>query len=183
LESPTTYSEEQLVILLQQKSREGFNYLYGQYSAVLFGVIKRIISTDDQSAQDVLQEVFFKIWNNIGQYNNEKGRLYTWMLNIARNSAIDKLRSKGEIMKSKILAGEDIVDTVVANVGTEQKTDAIGLRTLVGALRPEQSIIIELAYYKGFTMEEIAKELDVPVGTVKTRMRAAIKLLRQHFIK
>jgi RNA polymerase sigma-70 factor (ECF subfamily) len=183
LERATTYNEEELVLLLQQKSREGFNYLYEQYSSVLFGVIKRIISKDDQSAQDVLQEVFLKIWNNIGRYDNQKGRLYTWMINIARNSAIDKLRSKGEIMKSKILPGEDIVDTVVANVGTEQKTDAIGLRTLVGALKPEHYIIIELAYYKGFTMEEIAKELDVPVGTVKTRMRAAIKLLRQHFIR
>ena len=89
------------MLLLSQQSREAFNYLYKQYSAVLYGVICKVIF-DEHTAQDVLQEVFVKIWNNIGQYDAKKGRIYTWIINIARNSAIDKLRSKGEIMKGKI---------------------------------------------------------------------------------
>src|SRR5206468_3616525 len=93
LDITVTYSEEELVLLLQQQSRQAFNYLYRQYSAVLYGVIYKVI-TDEQTSQDVLQDVFIKIWNNISQYNAQKGRLYTWMLNIARNAAIDKLRSK-----------------------------------------------------------------------------------------
>jgi RNA polymerase sigma-70 factor (ECF subfamily) len=175
-----TYSEQELVALLKQGSREAFNYLYKNYSAVLYGIIQRIIF-DEATAQDVLQEVFVKIWNNIGQYEPSKGRIYTWMLNIARNASIDKLRSKGEIMKGKIQTGEDVVFNVQGGKGTEQLTDAIGLRDMVADLRPEYYKIVDLAYYKGFTLDEISKTLDVPLGTVKTRMRAAIQQLRQKF--
>src|SRR5476649_2115117 len=91
----TTYNEEELVLLLKQQSREAFNYLYKQYSAVLYGVVNKVVY-DEQTAQDVLQDVFVKIWTNIDQYDAKKGRIYTWMINIARNAAIDKLRSKGE---------------------------------------------------------------------------------------
>jgi RNA polymerase sigma factor (sigma-70 family) len=176
----TTYSEEELVILLKQKSREAFNYLYKHYAGVLYGVVSKVIF-DEQTAQDVLQEVFVKIWNNISQYNAEKGRIYTWMINIARNAAIDKLRSKGEIMKGKIRTGEDIVSTVGEGMKTEQRTDTIGLREMVAGLKPEYQTIVNLAYFNGFTLDEIAKQLDMPLGTVKTRMRAAMQLLREHF--
>ncbi len=175
-----TYTEDELVLLLNQKSRDAFNYLYQQYSGVLYGVIRKVIF-DEQTAQDVLQEVFVKIWNNIEQFNAEKGRIYTWMINIARNAAIDKLRSKGEIMKAKIRTGEDIVYGMENGLKTEQKTDTIGLRKAVAELKPEYETIVELAYYKGFTLDEIAKTLDIPLGTVKTRMRHAMQLLRQHF--
>jgi RNA polymerase sigma factor (sigma-70 family) len=180
LQTQITYNEEELVSLLRQQSREAFNYLYQQYSGVLYGTVKKVIF-DDHTAQDVLQEVFVKIWNNINQFNPEKGKIYTWMINIARNAAIDKLRSKGEIMKSKIHTGEDIVYNVEKGMSTEQRTDAIGLRKVVSELKPEYEAIVELAYYKGFTMDEIAKNLGIPLGTVKTRMRHAMQLLRQHF--
>lgn len=176
------YSEQELVALLKQKSRDGFNYLYKQYSAVLYGVIRKVIF-DEQTAQDVLQEVFIKIWNNITQYNAEKGRIYTWMINIARNAAIDKLRSKGEIMKGKIRTGDEIVSNIEVEMRTEQKTDTIGLRAVVASLKPEYETIVSLAYFKGFTLDEISKTLDIPLGTVKTRMRHALQLLREHYKK
>lgn len=175
-----TYTEEELVALLRGGGREGFNYLYKNYSAVLFGVITKVIH-DESTAQDVLQEAFVKIWNNIGQYDSSKGRIYTWMLNICRNSAIDKLRSKGEIMKGKIQTGEDVVSNFENTRRTEQQTDTIGLRSMVAGLRPEYHSIVDLAYYKGFTLDEISKTLNVPLGTVKTRMRAAMQQLRQQF--
>ena len=175
-----TYSEEELVLLLKQQSREAFNYLYRQYAPVLYGVIYKVIN-DEQTSQDVLQDVFVKIWNNIGQYNAEKGRIYTWMINIARNAAIDKLRSKGEIMRGKIQTGEDIVSSIGEGMKTEQKTDTIGLRQMVAGLKPEYQTIVNLAYFNGFTLDEIAKNLNMPLGTVKTRMRHAIQLLRGHF--
>lgn len=177
-----TYSEEELIILLQQQSREGYNYLYRQYSGVLFGVINKVVY-DEQTAQDVLQDVFVKIWNNISQYNPQKGRLYTWMINIARNAAIDKLRSKGEIMKTKIQTGENVVDNLERSLKTEQVTDTIGLRKKVADLKPEYETIIDLAYYKGYTLDEISKTLEMPLGTVKTRMRSAIQQLRTVFSK
>src|SRR5690606_1340019 len=133
-------------------------------------VICRVV-TDEHTAQDVLQETFVKIWNNIEQYAPEKGRIYTWMSNIARNNGIDKLRSKGEVMKGKIRTGENIVSNIGEKLSTEQMTDSIGLRKMVGDLKPEYETIVNLAYFKGFTMDEIAKTLDIPTGTVKTRMR------------
>jgi RNA polymerase sigma-70 factor (ECF subfamily) len=174
------YTEEQLIALLRSGSRDGFNYLYQNYSPVLYGTILRIVQ-DEETARDVLQEAFVKIWNNIGQYDAGKGRIYTWMLNISRNSAIDKLRSKGEIMKAKIQSGEDVVNNLGSTQRTEQQTDTIGLKNMVAALRPEYQAIVELAYYKGYTLDEISKTLDVPLGTVKTRMRAAMKQLREQF--
>jgi len=174
------HTEESLVALLKQGDKNAFNYLYDNYSAVLFGVIRRII-LDEITAQDVLQDVFVKIWNNIGQYEPVKGRIYTWMINIARNAAIDKLRSKGEIMKGKIQTGEEVVFSTQQTGGTEQQTDVIGLRKIVEGLKPEHYSIVDLAYYKGFTLDEISKTLDVPLGTVKTRMRAAMQHLRQYF--
>ncbi|MBS1773602.1 MAG: RNA polymerase sigma factor [Bacteroidetes bacterium] len=167
-------------MLLKQQSRDAFNSLYANYSGVLYGVIKKVI-TDDQTAQDVLQEVFVKIWNNIEQYNPGKGRIYTWMINIARNAAIDKLRSKGEIMKGKIHTGEDAVYNVSEGMKTEQMTDTIGLKDAVAELKQDYQVIVNLAYYKGFTMEEIAKTLEIPLGTVKTRMRAALQILREYY--
>lgn len=181
LGTETTYSEEELVLLLRQKSRAAFNALYTRYSAALYGVVLKVVG-DEQTAQDVLQEAFVKIWNNVEQYDATKARLYTWMMNIARNAAIDKLRSKGEIMKSKIRSEEDLVhNNEEWNMRTEQATDTIGLHKMVGELRPEQEAVVRLAYFKGYTMDEISQTLEIPVGTVKTRMRSAIKQLRTFF--
>lgn len=177
--SSVTYTEQELISLLQQKSKEGFDYLYANYSAALYGVISRIV-TDEQTAQDVLQDVFVKIWKSIGKYDATKGRLYTWMLNLARNTSIDKLRSKGEIMKGKIQNDEAAVYDS-SNLKTEQETNTIGLRDTVAGLEPQYQVIVELAYFKGFTLDEISKTIDVPLGTVKTRMRKAITMLRTHF--
>lgn len=175
-----TYTEEELLQLLKQQDRSAFAYLYRQYSGALYGVVLQVIQ-DEQTAQDVLQEAFVKIWNNVAQYDNGRGRLYTWMLNIARNAAIDKLRSKGEIMRGKIRAGGDIVDTLEQRGKTEQPTDTIGLRKMVNGLKPEYAAIVELAYFNGYTTEEISKVLGIPAGTVKTRMRAAMSRLREIF--
>jgi RNA polymerase sigma factor (sigma-70 family) len=180
LNNTPAYNEEELVLLLKQQSREAFNYLYKQYSAVLYGVVNKVVY-DEQTAQDVLQDVFVKIWTNIGQYDPKKGRIYTWMINIARNAAIDKLRSKGEIMKGKIQTGEEVVNNISRGMKTEQATDTIGLRKMVAALKPEYETIISLAYFKGYTLDEISKTLGIPLGTVKTRMRSGIQQLRAEF--
>lgn len=176
----TIYTEDELIVMLKQKSRQAFDYLYKQYSGALYGVVRKVIA-DEQTAQDVLQEAFVKIWNNIDKFEPAKGRLYTWMLNLTRNTAIDKLRSKGEIMNSKIYKGEDIVNKAENDLSTEQKTDTIGLRKVVAELKPEYQTILELAYFKGFTLDEISKSTEVPLGTVKTRMRKAMSILRDHY--
>ncbi len=181
LDTSIRYTEEELVQLLRLKTEAGFAYLYRQYSAVLYAIIRKVVA-EEATAEDVLQEAFLKIWRGIDSYDAGKGRIYTWMLNIARNAAIDKLRSKGEIMRGKIRGGDGVVDEIAgAPVAAQPAIDGIGLRGLVEGLRPEQQTIVHLAYYKGYTLDEIGKTLGIPLGTVKTRMRAAILQLRKTF--
>src|SRR4249919_3932947 len=88
-----SYTENELVLLLKQRTQNSFNYLYDNYSGALYNVILSILQ-DKELSNDVLQEVFIKIWRQIDQYDPEKGRLFTWLVNISRNASIDTLRSK-----------------------------------------------------------------------------------------
>ena len=168
--------------LLRSKSQAAFSYLYKAYGDVLFGVVSKVIP-DEGIAEDALQEAFVKIWKNIDQYDPSKGRIYTWMLNIARNTAIDKLRSKGEIMRGKIRGDEEFVNTgnAIFTATAQQSTDTIGVREAVAGLEPRYAQIVQMAYFQGYTLDEISKTLTVPLGTVKTRMRHALQSLRKHF--
>jgi len=171
-------NEKALVLALKAKDRIAFNYLYDNYSKVLFGVIDRIVQSEE-IANDVLQESFVKIWKNIESYSDDKGSLYTWMLNVCRNMAIDTTRSKSykkELQNQNI---DDYVNTVNRTEQVQTKVDHIGLKEVVARLKPEQKILIDKIYFEGYTQEETSEELNIPLGTVKTRVRAAIKLLRE----
>ena len=173
------YGEEELVRLLRSGSRQAFSYLYDNYAGALNGVIYRMVE-DRELAEDILQDAFIKIWKGIKSYDHQKGRLFTWMLNICRNLTIDTLRSKGYAKQTKILGDENTVNHL-ANQQTEPDNfDNKGLRKQVANLKPEQRNIIEMAYFYGYTQEQIAKEADIPLGTVKTRMRSALMELRKH---
>lgn len=128
-------------------------------------------------ANDVLQEVFIKIWRQIESYDNTKGRLFTWMLNIARNASIDAVRSKGyQKNKQNRELTENVYD---AGGSTTFNTDKIGLRKLVHNLKEEYRLLIDLSYFQGFTQYEISRMMNIPLGTVKTRMRSALTQLKQ----
>jgi RNA polymerase sigma-70 factor (ECF subfamily) len=171
-------TEEVLVHGLQQKSAQALSVLYERYSAALFGVISRIIN-DDHLAEDVLQESFVKIWHNAESYDSTKGRLFTWMLNICRNAAIDKMRSKGFKSKKKT-TGEEAIDLMAnANVYQDIKPETIGIKEIVNSLKPEWKQVLDLVYFGGYTHQEVSDELNLPLGTVKTRIRNAIMHLRQ----
>lgn len=173
-----TYTEEELVLRLRNQDQSAFSYLYDNYAAALNGVIHRMID-DTQLAEDILQEAFLKIWNNFKQYDDTKGRLFTWMVNITRNLTIDTLRSKGYKKQQKIFKDENsVIGLKDLTVGVD-RFDTMGLRKQVAALKPEQKLIIDLAYFGGYTQEEISQEMGIPLGTVKTRMRAAIIELRK----
>lgn len=176
------FSEDELVALLKNKDEKAFNYLYDNYSAALFGIVMKTVQ-DETVAADVLQEVFVKIWKNIPLYDSSKGRLYTWMLNIARNHSIDVVRSKAHQQGQKTID----IDCAVYDGGStktvQNNIDTLGLKKQVMSLKPEWRILIDLAYFQGFTQEEIAKTLDVPLGTVKTRLRSAMTALKSVFNK
>jgi RNA polymerase sigma factor (sigma-70 family) len=167
-----------LVALLQRRDQTAFAYLYDNYSAALNSVIARMVD-DTQLAEDILQETFVKIWNNFGQYDAAKGRLFTWMINITRNLTIDTLRSKGYKKQQKISQDENFVSSTQDKNFSASQFDVIGIRKQVQNLKPDQKIIIDLAYFGGYTQEEISKEMSIPLGTVKTRMRTAIIELRK----
>ena len=172
------YSEDELVSLLQNKDVVAFSYLYDNYSAALFGIIYKMVE-NKALAEDILQEVFVKIWNNFSNYNSSKGRLFTWMLNITRNLVIDTLRSKSYKKQVKIQGYENSVDNFIENSSGTGQFDSLGIRRHLTRLKDDQKQIIDLAYFSGFTQEEIAKQLSIPLGTVKTRMRTAIMELRK----
>ena len=172
------YSEQELVLALQQQDKQAFSYLYDNYSAALFGLIFKMVN-DKELSEDILQEAFVKIWNNFSNYDSIKGRLFTWMINITRNLTIDTLRSKSYKKQSKIYSDENSVNNFTDNVNSAERFDAMGIRKQLTLLKKEQKDLIDLAYFGGFTQDEISKKLGIPLGTVKTRMRAAIMELRK----
>jgi RNA polymerase sigma-70 factor, ECF subfamily len=172
------YSEEELVLQLQNRNQQAFAYLYDNYAGALNGVIYRLVE-DKELGEDILQEAFVKIWNNFSSYDATKGRLFTWMLNLTRNLTIDTLRSKGYKKQSKISGDENTVSNLADNNTTAERFDAIGIRKQLVSLKPEQRTIIDMAYFNGYTQDEISKEMGIPLGTVKTRMRTAILELRK----
>lgn len=173
----TKYSEQELVALLLQRNEQAFGYLYDNYSPALFGIINQIVP-DKEMATDVLQDVFINIWKKISLYDPVKGRLFTWMLNIARNAAIDKIRSKPyqDSLKNQPLT--ENVNTKSGNYIVDPKVNDIGLKKVINRLKDEHRTLIDLSYFQGFTHEEISKLLDIPLGTVKTRIRTALTQLR-----
>lgn len=173
------YTEDELVKKLKTRSQEGFNYLYDNYSGALYSHILTLISDTDFAA-DVLQEAFVKIWKQMENYDVQKGRLYTWMLQIARNCAIDVLRSKRFQTQKQILNLSESVDVVATS---DFDPDRIGIRQHVGQMKPEHRELIELSYFQGYTQEEMSEMLNLPLGTVKTRMRSALIQLRKYFRK
>jgi len=171
-------SEEELVTLLKDKDERGFTILYNNYSSALYGVLNKIIQSD-VDASDLLQDTFLKIWRNIGNYDSSKGSIFTWMMNIARNLAIDKVRSADFRDTSQNISMEDKVVYQVDNeYQTIQEVDGIGLQKVVDKLKPEYKQLIDLVYYQGYTQAEVAEEYGIPLGTVKTRIKAAVNTLR-----
>ena len=175
----TKISEQDLLELLKNKSEKGFAVLYDNYSGALFGVIKKIVVSEDIAA-DVTQDVFVKIWKNLDNYNAAKGTIFTWMINIARNSAIDKLRSQEYIQTRANLEIENYVGIIDSENTTALNIEAIGLRNIVEKLKPEYKQLIDLVYFKGYTQSEIADEFGIPLGTIKTRIKSAITSLRSY---
>ncbi len=174
----TGITQIELIGLIKERSSEGFNLLYKNYSDALYGVINRIV-LNTASAEDLLQDTFVKIWKNIDSYDECKGTFFTWMLNIARHTSIDHLRTK-QFKNQKVTGSDDVLlfDTGAGSSKSDSNTDAIGLRSAVDKMEDKYKEVINIIYFYGYTYEETAKLLDIPVGTVKTRARKALSLLR-----
>ena len=147
------------------------------YGDSMHGVIYNIVK-DAAIADELVQDVFIKAWNKGGTYSIKKGRFFTWLINIARNTAIDKVRSKAFKQSKQNLNADFFVDIIMSNENLDHQTDAIGIKKFVTNLGEKCKEIIELLYFKGFTQKEASEELSMPIGTVKTRNRNCIQDLR-----
>ncbi len=169
---PFTFTREQI----EQRDRRFFEELYDRYAGTLLGILQRIVG-DRETARDLLQDSFVKIWQSLDSYDSARGSIFTWMLNIVRNTAIDYLRSHRYQQQQKT---EELPSYVYEHErwSVAPEVDSIGVRELLDALDCDCRRVLELAYYAGYTHTEIADELGIPLGTVKTRLRAAIAHLR-----
>lgn len=151
--------------------------VYDKYGAALYGVVVKILRNSD-IAEDVVQETFCKAWLGRDKYNSTKGSFFTWLLNIARNMAIDILRS-GSYKNSAVTQSADLFVGIEESIsGVPINEDSIDIDQHVTTLPTEQQQIIQLVYFQGYTQQEIAHEFSIPLGTVKSRLRLAMNTLR-----
>jgi RNA polymerase sigma-70 factor (ECF subfamily) len=179
----TERPDEELVAQLSRQDVEAFEALYDRYGNLVYSVSLRILG-DVQAAEDVVQEVFLRVWRKPDHYDTNRGRFLTWLLSVARNRAIDEHRSRGRRLRFEVgsapLDGEglhsDEADdpALVALLADE----CAAVRGALTGLPVEQRSAIELAYYGGLTQQEIARALGEPLGTVKTRIRLGMQKMR-----
>lgn len=164
---------EDLIQQLKKRDEQALSYLYDHYSGALMGIIVRILG-NKEVAEEILQKTMLKVWNGIESFNAEKSSLYTWMAAIARNSAIDKRRLKSFQHQEKT----ETIDTLVYQPeGGHTNTAGIDVAALTAKLEPKYKDVIDHIYLMGYTQKETSDKLGVPLGTVKTRLRLAIKSL------
>ncbi len=177
LKEQTQIEIQNLVKRLKDRDESAMSELYDRYAATFYGLSSKIVKSDEV-AQDVVQDSFVKIWRKIDSYDETKGSFFTWMLNITRNTCIDFIRKTKKEGASSI---QDIENNVhISNDGIS--TDTIGMTAIVNNLNEDQRILVEYIYFKGYTQQEVSDELGIPLGTVKTRIRAAVSELKKYFL-
>ncbi len=173
-------SNEEFAELLANDPSRGISVLYDRFSPALFGVAFRILGSETL-AEDALQDTFIKIWQSRHQYDPKKGTVFTWALNITRRTAIDRTRTSSFKYEKKSDYIENWEANGIPNYEYTLPTDTIGLRGVVDSLEKKQKEIIDLVYFQGFTHQEVQQELDIPLGTVKSRIRLAMQKMRALF--
>jgi RNA polymerase sigma-70 factor (ECF subfamily) len=173
---------KELVIELQNKRASAFAVLYDHYAPALLGIAYKIVK-DKTIAEEILKDVFVKIWKHIDTYDATKGTLFTWMLNITQNTCKDYFRSKQYKYQQFIAesAVEDIGGNYIPSVNNNPESN-IDYQIFMQKIEPKYKDIIDLVYIYGYSQEQVAEKLKVPLGTVKTRTRAALKQLRNYFM-
>lgn len=153
--------------------------LYDGHRVILFGLLIRILHSR-QEAEDVLQEVFLQVWNRAADFDESRGRPFTWLVTLARSRAIDRLRSLGSRERVAQNAAREVVDeTSDAIEDAIRSQESRVVRGALQELPDDQRRLLKLAYFEGLTQSEIAKRLETPLGTVKTRMRSGMTRLRE----
>ena len=167
--------EKQIVTLLQNSDKKAISLLYKYYADALLGVIKKVI-TDDDTAQDVLQETFVKIWRYAKKYDPSKAKLFTWLYRIAYNTAIDKVRSLKNKKNNEVQMETSSVYKVTSN---ELNQDVLDIKKHLSSLDEKYQIVINALFFEGMTQQEASDELDIPLGTIKSRLKIGLRELKK----
>jgi DNA-directed RNA polymerase specialized sigma24 family protein len=171
------YQQEHIVPLLQRQDSAAIEQLYDAYGGTLYGVVLRIVLSKEL-AEQVIQDTFLKVWHHGAQYDASKGRLFTWLLKIARNCAIDATRNTYFLNRKKT----DHIDNLNNTWGGEcVNPDTVGLKEIVDKMDEKYKVIVDLIYFNQYTHQEAAEEMGIPLGTVKTRVRCALLELKKTF--
>lgn len=171
----STSIEQHIVQLLEKGDKKALNLLYENYSDSLYGVILKI-TKNEEVAQDALQESFVKIWKNSKKYDSSKAKLFTWLYRIARNTAIDKLRSFNNRFEKEVQIDKSNV-YIVSTQNLNQ--DVIDLRDHVGRLDIKYQIVLNALFFEGLTQQEASEELEIPLGTIKSRLKIGLRELKK----
>jgi len=167
--------EKHIVELLQERNDKAISLLYEHYGNTLYGVAHKVVR-NDELAQDVLQESFVKIWKKSDSYDSSKAKLFTWLFRITRNTAIDKLRSVNTKTDKEIQM--DVSD--VYNLGVEDiKPEFIDVRDNLEKIEAKYQIVLEALFFQGMTQQEASDALDIPLGTIKSRLKIGLRELKK----
>jgi len=171
----STLLEKTIVELLQERNEKAISLLYENYGDTLYGVAHKVVR-NDELAQDVLQESFVKIWKKSDTYDASKAKLFTWLFRITRNTAIDKLRS----VKTKKDKEIQIDVSDVYNLGVDSiKPELIDVRENLERIEEKYQVVLEALFFQGMTQQEASDELDIPLGTIKSRLKIGLRELRK----
>ena len=174
--STKTPIEQRIVYLLRDGDKEAIKLVFKHYGTVLLNVIVKVVGSREM-AEDVLQQVLLKVWRNSEHYNPEKGSLFTWLVAISRNAALDKLKTKDFKLSQTSKKAVQVV-TIENRPDTSNSLEKLVARQMLEQLPDNHRQLIKMSFFEGFTHQEISDRLDMPLGTVKTRIRMALKHLR-----
>ncbi|MCH2448899.1 MAG: sigma-70 family RNA polymerase sigma factor [Gracilimonas sp.] len=182
--------DRELMARIKTRDTSALSELYDNYNGLLFGLILSILKKREE-AEDLLQEVFIKIWQNAEKFDLERGTVYTWVVTLTRNRSIDRLRSKvykEQKKQSTSLDDEDVFHPLYSEESdplenTILKERAKKVHQALDQISEKQKKVLQVAYFSGMSQSEISEEFDIPLGTVKTRMRDGMIKLKELLTK
>jgi RNA polymerase sigma-70 factor (ECF subfamily) len=178
MQKTTKHKDDDFIIaLLEENPREAIEYIIDKYGGALYTVIYKVVHSEEV-ARDLFQDACVKFWRHADKYDSSKGRLFTWLLNICRNTALDKARTA----KFKAQQTSKPIDSTVYNNvshSEEMTVKDIGLHRALTQIDSKYRDVIDLLYLQGYTQREAVEKLGIPLGTVKSRAQIAIRELRK----
>ncbi len=166
-----------LVARIRAGDQQAMAELYDRYAKIVYAVALRVLQ-ETGAAEDVLQDIFLQLWRNPDAFDASRGSLGVWLAVISRHRAIDRLRKRKpeiDIEECVITGGQDLSDEAERALLVDK------VRAVLGEMGPDQRQALELAYFQGLTHTEIAEKTGEPLGTIKTRIRSGLQLLRSKF--